>query len=182
VAYDVDFRLEPWPNGGNVHAGFAHALNKLLPTLGPELESIDSHRILFTGHSLGAAMATLFASVRKPDALYTFGCPRVGDATFVATLQGVQSYRYVDCSDMVTRVPPEALGFVHLGKPLYIDRTRKMTFDPDPAVMREDSICAEAEYLVEHAWRLGTVALRGLADHAPINYVWPLGAIPADTH
>src|SRR2546430_3865218 len=30
--------------------------------------------------------------------------------------------RYVDCCDLVTRVPPEFLGYVHVGALRYIDR------------------------------------------------------------
>ena len=31
---------------------------------------------------------------------------------------------------------------------------------------------AAAQYLTDYAWRIGDVAVRALADHAPINYVW----------
>ena len=44
-----------------------------------------------------------------------------------------------------------------------------MTQDPDDAVMEKDRLIAAADYIVEYAWRVGNVALRELADHAPIN-------------
>src|ERR1700681_1272214 len=86
--------------------------------------------LLFTGHSLGTALATLFASIKSPSALYTFGSPLVGDSKFVATLQNIKNYRYVDCCDIVTRVAPESLGYQHLGQPYYVTRDRSIVVDP----------------------------------------------------
>jgi len=179
VAYDTDFKLEPWTKGsklGNVHAGFDHALDQVLPPLGPALQVIGNHRMLFTGHSLGAALATLLAGVCKPDGLYTFGSPRVGDAAFVASLNHVNRHRYVDCCDLVARIPLEIMGYVHLGDPYYIDRNRHITFNPQDDFMQGDRLHAEVEYLENYAWMLGNVAVRDLADHAPINYVWAVTA------
>ena len=36
--------------------------------------------MLYTGHSMGDALAILAASLRRPRAVYTFGAPRMGDA------------------------------------------------------------------------------------------------------
>jgi triacylglycerol lipase len=176
VWYDVDLELEPWRTRGRVHSGFAHALDKVLPALDPVLGSIAARRLLYTGHSLGAALATLLASVRRPDALYTFGCPRVGDREFVDSLQGVTSYRYQDCCDAVARVPPEALDFCHLGEPFYINGDRKITFEPSSAAIRSDRIRAAFLYAAKYAWRFGNLGCRSLADHAPVNYIWPVRA------
>jgi len=35
---------------------------------------------------------------------------------------------------------------------------------------------AAKEYLLKYAWKLGNLAARELADHAPINYVWAVSA------
>jgi len=32
------------------------------------------------------------------------------------------------------------------------------------------SACVPADYLLQYAWKNGNVAVRELADHAPINY------------
>ena len=174
LAFDADFIPKPWKMGGNVHEGFAKALAKL-PTLPPKVASLAGFRKLFTGHSLGAAMATLLASLNPPEALYTFGSPRVGDTGFIRSLQGIQGRRYVDCCDIVPRVPLEVMNFAHLGKPHYIDRNRKVTFDPDDATMRNDQLLAEIDYVKKYI-RFGNVPIRNLADHAPINYIWPVTA------
>jgi Lipase (class 3) len=175
VAYDVDFRLVQWPKGGEVHEGFAHALGKLQSTLEPALKAVEAYRMLVTGHSLGAAMATLQASLYTPDSLYTFGCPRVGDAEFVATLGDTKSYRYVDCCDLVARIPPE-IGYRHVGELYYIDRSRQVRFAPQTPWVWWDRFRAQAEYLAREALKPSNVRIRSLADHAPINYVWPVKA------
>src|SRR5712691_7142666 len=134
---DADVILAPWEKGGQVHQGFKNALGEVRHGVEKALQGIAC-RVVFAGHSLGAALATLLASARKPDALYLFGSPRVGDEDFVATVEGVESCRYVDCRDLVTRVPPKILGYAHLGEPYYIDRNRQVTFNPSPAFMEQD--------------------------------------------
>jgi Lipase (class 3) len=176
LADDADFVPTSWQKGGRVHRGFAKALEEIWSDLQRGLQTIDC-RVLFTGHSLGAAMATLLASARKPDFLYTFGSPRVGDAEFVSCLEKVPNSRYVDCCDLVARIPPELLGFTHVGKPYYITASRRLVWNPDEAVMTQDQNRAREEYILNYSWRMGNVAIRDLADHAPINYV---SAIVAD--
>ena len=121
-------------------------------------------------------MATLLASLKTPTALYTIGSPRVGDAAFVASLGGVTNYRYVDCCDVVTELPPAILGYALLGNTLYVDHHRKVINAPTEDVVSKDRLIARAEYLVKYAWKPGNVGVRDLADHAPINYVTAIGA------
>jgi Lipase (class 3) len=133
-------------------------------------------RVLYTGHSLGAALATLAASLWPPQALYTIGSPRVGDSVFVGTLSQVECHRYVDCCDIVTRIPLEELGFAHCGKPYYINRHRAVVFNPNSLTIALDRFLAAREYFAKYTWMLGKVPLRELADHSPINYVWAITA------
>ncbi|HZQ71172.1 MAG TPA: lipase family protein [Terriglobales bacterium] len=168
---DIDLRLIPWSKGGRVHCGFSGALGQLFPEIQNALQDVTG-RLLFTGHSLGAAMATLLASLQPSAALYTFGCPRVGDEAFVSTLFGVAHSRYVDCCDLVARVPPRCFGYADLGPPLYIDREGKVHQDPPEDFITTDRIIAAGEYLEQYAWRIGDVSVRELADHAPVNYVY----------
>lgn len=179
LANDAEFLQCKWPQGGFVHRGFAEALAHVLPALKRALVKARG-RVLFTGHSLGAALATLLAGVRRPDYLYTFGSPRVGDAAFVATLTGINSRRFVDCCDIVTRLPLESLSpkvkYAHHGVPYYIDRHRLITENPDDVFIDKDRLAAAEEYLREYAWQIGNVGTRGLADHATINYVTAVSA------
>ena len=172
---DVDAPLVGWQAGGKVFDGWKDAIGEVKDRLLPAIQPID-YKLLITGHSLGAAMATLLGSLKTPTALYTVGSPRVGDQDFVNSLGGVTSFRYVDCCDVVTELPPVALGYGHLGDPLYIDRNRKMTPNPSDNAISADRLIARVEYLVKYAWKSGNVGVRDLADHAPINYATAIAA------
>jgi hypothetical protein len=180
LADDAEFLQTKAPQGGLVHSGFSQALEHVLPDLTRALQQLEGMRLLLTGHSLGAAMATLLSSIRRPDFLYTFGCPRVGDQEFVTTLGDMNNRRFVDCCDIVSRLPPESLlsgiTYAHFGIPYYIDRKRNITPNPTADVMEEDRLIAASEYLVDYAWKTGNVGFRELADHAPINYVTAVSA------
>ena len=168
---DIKALKVPWERGGKVHAGFAGALADVRKDLETALQGIAC-RMLFTGHSLGAALATLLASLKTPDALYTFGSPLVGDPDFVATLKNMKNFRYVDCCDIVTRIPPKGLGYMHLGEPYYIAQDRSVNFNPGDSFIRNDRIEAFFEYPFKYeAWKKENVGVRELADHTPVNYV-----------
>lgn len=177
---DADALPETWIGRGKVHSGFYRALAEVWDQIKAALPEVSGSKVLFTGHSLGAAMATLAASLQPPASLYTFGSPRVGNEDFVAAIEGsgLDNRRYVDCCDLVARVPPEGLlGYAHIGNPYYIDLGRAIQQrDPDDPYIAQDQSRAEVEYLEQYSWRIGDVAVRLLADHAPINYVWPVSA------
>jgi pimeloyl-ACP methyl ester carboxylesterase len=179
IGDDADLLLKPWDAGGSVHTGFANALAAIRPALDDSVKS-SGGPILFTGHSLGAALATLGASLYKATAevlaLYTIGSPRVGNSAFVTTLDGMDIFRYRDCCDVVTRVPLTEMGYAHVGPARYIDRNGLVTLDPSETVIGADRVAAEADYLLKYAWKSGNVGVRDLADHAPINYVWAVTA------
>lgn len=94
-------------SSGRVHQGFLKAYETIRPELARLLAGRQG-RIVFTGHSLGAAIATLAAAdhLDKAAELYTYGSPRVGDEAFVSQLGGLRaSQRRVNCCDIVARVP-----------------------------------------------------------------------------
>ncbi len=175
----ANFVLTPWADDsggslGQVHEGFAKALedNDILGTVRTCLASmVPAPRVLLAGHSLGAALATLAASRMPSSHLYTFGSCRVGDSSFAQAMRTVSHTRFVDCCDLVTRVPPEVFSYVHVGSFCYIDRNGRLLESPTEESIEADRRKAEAWYLVHHSFLHGTVFVRDLADHAPINYV-----------
>jgi len=143
---DADLLLRDWNGGGKVFDGFKDALKEVQTPLLAAVQPTN-YKLLMTGHSLGAAMATLLASLKKPTALYTIGSPRVGDAAFVASLGRVQNFRYVDCCDVVTELPPAELGYAHLGDMFYIDRHGKVIRALSDNTVSGDRLIASAEYV-----------------------------------
>jgi hypothetical protein len=171
---DVRAHLAAWPeSAGRVHEGFAAAVRTLRPQI---LEWIghakpDGSRLILAGHSLGAAMATLAATIWRPAWLVTIGSPRVGDAAFVATVAATHRVRFVDCCDAVTEVPLEFGGYRHVGEPTYLTRDAGILENPEPSFITVDRLHARIDYASLHAWRVTkNVPVRDLADHAPINY------------
>ncbi|MCA8974955.1 MAG: lipase family protein [Planctomycetes bacterium] len=127
---DARFKLQQDPDnpGNRVHGGFARALSATFDQLEASRKKLPGGgRLVFTGHSLGAALATLHAcrhAELPATHLVTFGSPRVGDIAFAAELNaklGLRSQRFVNGRDIVTRVPPRLSGFDHIGKVRYFD-------------------------------------------------------------
>jgi hypothetical protein len=81
----------------------------------------DAKALTVTGHSLGAALATLLAldvalnSGTKQLSVYTFASPRVGELFFQHTYDGVapDTYRVHSRPDLVPEVP--IFPYVHVG-------------------------------------------------------------------
>lgn len=165
VLTDIDFVPEEWPEGGKVHRGFARAIDRVWDDVSRRLERLEVP-VLFAGHSLGAALATLAASRRAPDTLYTFGSPTVGDADFAATLGGTVAYRYVNCCDIVCRLPPAL--YDPIGQLRYIDSNGRLA-------EAEENSAAKLQARTAHFQRVAgqwdKVWIRDLVDHSPVNYV-----------
>lgn len=117
---------------GKVHLGFKREVDDIWAELESSIYKIGAKKthkqeIWFTGHSLGAAMATIIASrcyedlkCPDPQELYTYGSPRVGNKTFVKTLS-VKHHRHVNNNDIVTRVPLWFMGYRHDGELHYFN-------------------------------------------------------------
>ncbi|KAL3505163.1 hypothetical protein ACH5RR_035004 [Cinchona calisaya] len=159
---DVDLSWYHIEGVGRLHAGFLKALGlqkqKGWPkkieqgpglkdyayyTIREKLRNIlqenQNAKFMVTGHSLGAALAILFAAILslheekwlldKMEGVYTFGQPRVGDEQFGEFMKeklrvyNVKYFRYVYCNDIVARLPydDKTLMFKHFGPCLYFN-------------------------------------------------------------
>jgi hypothetical protein len=185
VITDAKFCLKDVDGGGCVHSGFQKALDEVWNPLVARLQQLTKERpqrtVWFTGHSLGAALATL-AAARYPAArgLYTFGSPRVGNAAFAKRLK-VPAYRFVNNNDVVTRVPPFGLHedrktrdtYEHVGIEKYIDihgriGQAKSLLDQVGGVL--DNLKNEAAAVIGgHDWLLRQ-PLDSFNDHGPLYY------------
>ena len=126
---------------GTVHEGFKSGLEQIWPALFSQVErllaEVPGRTLWLTGHSLGAALATLAAQRFTPLAsLYTFGSPMVGDAEFCKSLPG-SCYRIVHQSDVITEVPwfglkltlpPSWARYLHVGHTYWMDEAGALHF------------------------------------------------------
>ena len=134
ILADAKAWRKPAREKGLVHFGFAQAIDKVYDNIVHWIneQKLDGERnITCTGHSLGAALATIMASRLDANELYTFGSPRIGNRDFVKEMNkdGIKHYRFVNNNDIVTKVP-FPIRFVHHGELVYINHfgnIRKMS-------------------------------------------------------
>lgn len=155
---------------GSVHVGFGYLYRSMCRQIIECLLRVANtqgglENVIVTGHSLGAAIATLAAyhihkwsQGRLRVMLFTFGSPRVGDKAFAkdfSSITGIHSLRVVNEKDYVTEIPPNINGYAHVHYKVSVDisprtvglpddysehnlYTYMFSFDPDA----QDIVCA----------------------------------------
>lgn len=170
---DVLADLNAWPAGamthGLVHSGFKGELDKLWnPLMRHWGQGHTKKKLYITGHSLGAAMATIATSRLEEEVdveqLTTFGSPRVGTRKFVKNIR-TKHLRFVNNNDIVTKVPLFIMGYKHHGDLQYINfygNVRKLT----------------TWQAIKDKWRgYKSGILDGAKDHGMQNYVEATGKL-----
>lgn len=170
---DFDTQFCPGPFG-RVHNGFQLALSHVWDELNACVTQFQDQgqSLWLTGHSLGAALATLAAARwREQDkpvhGLYSFGGPRVGDRSFERTFNQdfrPRNFRFVNNADLVTRVPLRAMGFSHAGTLLYF--TDEGALQADPGLW--DSFLNRMQGRIDDLGKLGPLDLK---QHSIDHYV-----------
>jgi triacylglycerol lipase len=177
VKTDADLRLVASWQGGKVHQGFKQALDEVWEGGGLRdyIAGKDngSRTIWFTGHSLGAALATLAADrYGNVQGLYTFGSPRVGDTDFKNDFH-ISTYRFVNNNDIVARVPPPGL-YCHVGELKYIDSRGRIHDNPGLWERTVDSIVGDALYMFNSLGQIRNGFAKlipdAIVDHVPLLY------------
>jgi triacylglycerol lipase len=150
--------------GGKVHGGFKQEVDDVWMDILEELEHNDQLKVrkdvYMTGHSLGAAMATIASTRYIPEELFTFGSPRVGGPRFIKNIT-CPHYRFMNNNDIVCRIPPAWLGFRHHGEMIYFDRFGNHS--PKPT-------WSDFFYGITQSWKRFKF-FDGVVDHGMPNYV-----------
>jgi hypothetical protein len=153
-----------------VHKGFVKALDYLWTPIEKFILNNSDSTIYYCGHSLGGGMAQLAAMRKAPAAIYTFGSPRVGFSGF-KKMQNVPHWRFVNCTDIVTVLPPFIFGYQHTGNLVFIDMYQGVNFKSTCLGRLNYKIQASLSYWLKFKWFSWRNAfLRSLVDHAPVNY------------
>jgi triacylglycerol lipase len=174
---DCEFVLE---NDCRIHAGFARALEsvreKTLAGIFQAAQTCQGRpRLWLTGHSLGGALAMLFAwrvverYRRLPfSGVYTFGQPRVGNAVFRdryhdSGLRGL-TFRVVHSADIVPHVPFLLGLYRHAGHEIFYSDSGRWR-EEAPFLWKAGSEAAA------HLHRLTRFRAAALADHHVDTYL-----------
>ncbi|CAK8997837.1 unnamed protein product [Durusdinium trenchii] len=135
---DEELSLEVLENI-RVHRGFAEAYGAIRSDVLAILKARLDHwqklgvttKVFATGHSMGGAIANLFASLPfdRPVVVYTFGAPRAGNAAFRSVYNALvpQTFRVVASRDVVPTLPP-SIAYRQIGKEVWVDDAGELTF------------------------------------------------------
>jgi hypothetical protein len=116
----VPFDRDPKIKKDKLHQGFLTCYMSIRDKIFDKIKSSGKKIIIITGHSLGAALATIcsldvkynFSSLDVTQ--YSFGTPNVGNSDYAKGYNKhmTQSYFIRNSNDIVTFVPPRILGYV----------------------------------------------------------------------
>lgn len=148
VIADLKARLMPGPFG-RVHHGIAEALEEVWGEVlvAANAAAQGGEALWLTGHSMGAGLA-LIAAARLasegfiPQGVQVYGAPRVGDEDFARGFTqhiGSATVRHVNDNDVVARLPPEDMGYRHVGGLVYYERDGARRYD-EPDYSRREAI------------------------------------------
>ncbi|EIM80306.1 alpha/beta-hydrolase [Stereum hirsutum FP-91666 SS1] len=165
---DVGINTTLFPNAGSnvsVHDGFgkaqARTAQTILSTVQSGLSTYNVSKVLITGHSLGAAIATMDAVMLRmqlPTSVemntVVFGAPRGGNEAWAdlvdATLGGNFTY-ITHKDDPVPLVPPQFLGYVHPSGEVHIVATDDASGNATQTIScpgRENENCSDGNSLL----------------------------------
>ena len=150
ILTDVTFELVGY-GSGHVHRSFLDVAKKTYPKIIETVKRLlafkPDAKVIVTGHSLGGALAMIYAEMLRQDGievtqLITFGQPRVGNGKFAKAFSALEIpyIRFVNETDIVPDVPPpyDKHDWTHSG--------RRLTFGKD-GVLREGLLSDETAAL-----------------------------------
>ncbi|CAE7556062.1 LIP [Symbiodinium sp. CCMP2592] len=107
--------------------GFAAGYDEIRPEIFRAVRQLGCSSLVFTGHSLGAAIVTQAALEARAchhftTSVWTYGMPRVGNKAFVEAFVATAAdmhqlppmWRVVRDFDLIPQVPPRWLGYWHI--------------------------------------------------------------------
>lgn len=141
-----------------VAESFALAADALEAAVAIDAKLYPDAKLVFAGHSLGGAIATILAErftkiTTQVHELFTLGCPRVGNEVFAAVLEerlGAGIQRYQNRNDPVCLVPFKRWDYCHVGKPYYFTSSNTKQFTGDLRLPEEHNDWHQA---IDRSWQ-----------------------------
>ena len=164
-----------------VHSGFKTLFERIWPLIEPVIADIPGP-FIYTGHSLGAALATM-ASVQKPPVfLYTFGSPRIGNAAFRDQLVHPNHFRITNHHDIVTLLPQtvdqiKPFDFHHTGQFVYLDENSEVQHNPSPETLATEHWAPDKPLTYLTRTFNSPNPPECVQDHSPIQYTRKLAIV-----
>lgn len=166
---NLDAILTDYPpcSGCRVHKGFYRAeqssVNAVISEVKTLKQKYPSYSVVVTGHSLGAALATLVSVDLKaaglgPVRVFTFGSPRVGNTEFAEWYSATiaDHSRVTHHKDLVVHSPMHE-RFTHVNGEWY-EPSDAVPVGLDPCSGYEDKDCSYQWHITsvdDHLWYLG---------------------------
>lgn len=161
---------------GRTHAGFQlqarRIARKFLRAIITARRRFPSAEIYVTGHSLGGALAPFLVRILAQSGIsvagvYTFEAPRALTTAAARWFDGEyrdQTFRVVairrGAADIATRLPPSALGWQHVGRPVMIRDGRLFESEEAWQAARAAHPVAPLPW-----WRIGSRMVAGVGAH-----------------
>lgn len=150
---DAEFTLDNTPYG-QVEHGFNLVANSLVVGTVPLVNYLSSSvrgDLIVTGHSLGAAAATIVCAQiaeTRPVTLVAMASPKVGDFQFVSHISGLPNlshYIFSNIKDIVPMLPPFDV-YVSMPDIIMLDPAKLNELTP-PRYLNDDAV---SDHLVEN--------------------------------
>jgi len=159
---DLDFapHSKTYPDypKAKVHSGFLDAYDAVKISVRSAVQYLvnttKTPKVIFTGHSLGAALATLAAvdlapiliKQNIPFYVYNYGSPRVGNQVFSDYYKSLVPYtmRITNRADIVPHLPMKDMGFYHVAQEVWWNSATHYNLCD---LTGEDKKCCDSEKL-----------------------------------
>jgi predicted lipase len=131
--YDLTTNKIELQDGIKIHWGFYEQLHNhkcydsMLKAMISYAINIEINKIYITGHSLGGALATLFAyelskEMNKEITLVTFASPKIGNEKWVSAFDGIEKIVHVRVVNEQDPIPKSPIyNYYHCGEELFLE-------------------------------------------------------------
>ncbi|KAH6581419.1 hypothetical protein BASA61_009075, partial [Batrachochytrium salamandrivorans] len=146
----------PFPNNLEIHSGFQSAYldirSLMMAGIRTAQKKYPGFKLVFTGHSLGGALASLaaadYVNHESGDtsyvSVYSYGEPRIGNSQWADWFDNLPlaSYRVTSQSDPVPRLPPYMMGYRHTKQEYFITSDKVTETCTNSGVAGETTDCS----------------------------------------